>query len=81
MDQIIRRRVVVHPGGSIEVHAEELREGMEADVIVIVHRPESATTSRESALDLLDALPGRRLFKTPTEADEYLREERDSWDR
>ena len=35
-----------------------------------------------SVLDLLDALPtGGRLLKTPAEADAYLREERDSWDR
>jgi hypothetical protein len=35
-----------------------------------------------SVLDLLDALPaGGRLLQTPAEADAYLREERDSWDR
>ncbi|HXU09765.1 MAG TPA: hypothetical protein VN743_12285 [Blastocatellia bacterium] len=35
-----------------------------------------------SILDLLDALPaGGRLLKTPAEADAYLREERDSWER
>lgn len=35
-----------------------------------------------SVLDLLDVLPaGGRLLKTPAEADTYLREERDSWDR
>ena len=35
-----------------------------------------------SVLDLLDVLPtGGRLLKTPAEADAYLREERDSWDR
>jgi hypothetical protein len=35
-----------------------------------------------SVLDLLDVLPaGGSLLKTPAEADEYLREERDSWDR
>ena len=35
-----------------------------------------------SVLDLLDDLPeGGRFLKTPAEADVYLREERDSWDR
>jgi hypothetical protein len=35
-----------------------------------------------SVLDLLDFLPeGGRLLKTPADADAYLREERDSWDR
>lgn len=36
---------------------------------------------RQYALDLLDKMPGGRIFKTSAEADEYLREERDSWDR
>lgn len=35
-----------------------------------------------SVLDLLDVLPaGGRLLKTPAEADAYLLEERESWDR
>jgi len=33
-----------------------------------------------SAIDLLDSLPGQRLFKTAEEADQYLQEERGSWD-
>jgi len=36
---------------------------------------------RRPALDLLDELPGGCLFQTSAEADEYLREERDSWNR
>ncbi len=32
------------------------------------------------ALDLLEELPGRQLFKTSAEADEYLQRERDSWE-
>lgn len=34
-----------------------------------------------SALQVLDASPGSRLFKTPEEADDYVRKERDSWER
>ena len=37
--------------------------------------------ARRSALELLESLPGRRLFKTSAEADEYLREEREAWER
>jgi hypothetical protein len=36
--------------------------------------------SRCSAIDLLDELPGQRLFKTPEEADRYLQEERRAWE-
>ena len=41
---------------------------------------EPSTTARRYSIDLLEKLPGGRLFKTSAEADEYLREERDSWD-
>lgn len=34
-----------------------------------------------SALELLDSLPPGGLFQTPAEVDQYLREERDSWER
>jgi hypothetical protein len=36
---------------------------------------------RRSVLDILKDWPGQRLFKTSAEADAYLREERDSWER
>ena len=38
-------------------------------------------TKRHSMIDLLEEWEGQRLFKTSAEADAYLREERDSWDR
>ena len=36
---------------------------------------------RTSMLEILKEVPGEHLFKTSAEADAYLREERDSWDR
>ncbi|NET61652.1 MAG: helix-turn-helix transcriptional regulator [Symploca sp. SIO2E6] len=33
-----------------------------------------------SALDIIDELPGQRLFKTPEEADQYPQEERSKWE-
>ncbi|MEJ7713422.1 MAG: DUF2281 domain-containing protein [Pyrinomonadaceae bacterium] len=38
-------------------------------------------TTRRSALDVLESLAGERVFKNADEVDEYLREERASWDR
>lgn len=46
----------------------------------LAQEQETMVTPRP-ALDLLDRLPATRLFKTSTEADEYLREERDAWER
>lgn len=34
-----------------------------------------------SAVDILAEAPGHRLFKTVAEVDDYLRKERDAWDR
>ncbi len=40
-----------------------------------------AKTNCRSVLDIIEDWPGQRLFQTSAEADAYLREERDSWDR
>jgi putative transcriptional regulator len=34
----------------------------------------------QTSIDLLDSLPGQRPFKTAEEADQYLQQERGSWD-
>ena len=41
----------------------------------------AAKPERRHMIDLLAEWEGQRLFKTSAEADAYLREERDSWDR
>ncbi len=42
---------------------------------------EVKSSHRLSVLDIIEGLPGGRIFKTSAEADAYLREERDSWER
>jgi len=39
-----------------------------------------APIAPRTALELLEELPGKRLFKNAAEADAYLDAERDSWD-
>jgi len=39
------------------------------------------TKERLSVVKMIDSFKAARGFKTSAEADEYLREERDSWDR
>ena len=41
----------------------------------------NGAVNRRSMIDLLAEWEGQRLFKTSAEADAYLREERDSWER
>ena len=67
------------PGQKIEISAPELSVGDAVEVFVVL--PEPSSPARRSALDLLEELPGQRLFKTSEEADQYLRKERDSWER
>ncbi len=49
--------------------------------VIKVKLPPDRNEKRTSMLDIINELPGGRIFKTSAEVDAYLREERDSWDR
>jgi hypothetical protein len=68
----------VLPGSKIEIFDPELQVGDAVEVFVIIKN--TSSRRRRSAIDLLDELPGQRLFKTSEEADEYLQEERSAWE-
>lgn len=68
----------VLPGNKIEIFDSELQVGDAVEVFVIIKN--TSSRSSRSAIDLLDELPGQRLFKTPEEADRYLQEERSAWE-
>jgi hypothetical protein len=72
----VRVRTKVLPGNKIEVSSPELAVGSEVDV-EISQNPEPRRTFR----DIVRDLPPGQLFKTPEEVDEYIRQERDSWER
>lgn len=55
-----------------------MQVGDAVEVFVIIKKTSSRT--HPSAIDLLDELPGQRLFKTPEEADQYLQEKRSAWE-
>ena len=59
--------------------SERLR--LAALILSELAQEQETTVMPRSALDLLDRLPATRLFKTSAEADAYLREERDAWER
>jgi hypothetical protein len=84
----LRVQAKVLPGHRIQLTAPELPEGETVDVIVVI--PKAAPAQADVAadpqprhvLDILASLPpGPRLFKTPEEADRYLQQERDAWDK
>lgn len=79
MPNALHRKTSVLPGGKIEVTDQSLPAGEEVDVIILL--PASSTSTRRSAVDVLAEAPGHRLFKTAADVDDYLRKEREAWDR
>jgi len=79
MSTIIEREAVVGPDGTIEIQAPELAPGQKVKVIVEVEG--TPPTGGRHVIDIVENLPGHRQFRTAEEVDEYIREERDSWDR
>jgi hypothetical protein len=82
MGTIVQVTTTVREDGSIEVHAPGLTPGQQVTVSI-----ESATESNEErrtgphVIDIITQLAGHRQFKTAEEVDEYIRQERASWDR
>ena len=77
MQKTLHIRTTVQPGGKIEIVDQELTEGESVDVVV----SPAPAVERRSVVDILDEAPGHRLFKTGKEVDDYIKEERASWDR
>lgn len=77
MHKALHIRTTVQPGGRIEIVDEELNEGESVDVVI----SSAPTPERRSAWQIISEGPGHRLFKTAKEVDDYIAEERASWDR
>ena len=75
MVQAIRQKVVVQPGGRIEIHVPEFSPGTRAEVIILEDGPPARTQKLRSVIG-----SGKGSFSTPEEADTFLRQERDSWE-
>ena len=77
MENALHVRTTVQTGGRVEVASPELEAGQTVDVVVT----RSSSTERRSVVDILAEAPGHRLFTTGKEVDDYIKEERASWDR
>ena len=75
MQETLRLKTTVLPGGRIEVADRTLPVGEPVDVVVT----RSPVSSRRSAVDILREAPGHRLFKTPSDVESYLKDERTAW--
>jgi hypothetical protein len=78
METTLHVRTTVLPGHKIELIAPAMPVGNLVDVTVEIA---PAAGGRASVLEILEALPGQSLLKTSRDADEYLKGERDSWER
>ena len=77
MQEALRLKTTVLPGGRIEVADRSLPVGEPVDVVVTP----SAASSRRSAVDILGEATGHRLFKTASEVESYLKDVRAAWSR
>ena len=77
MQKTLHIRTTVLPGGKIEIVDRELQAG---ESVIVVISPAPATLGR-SAWEIISEGPGQRLFKTSKEVDDYIAEERASWER
>jgi hypothetical protein len=55
-------------------------ERLRLAALILSELTEQTSDTHHTALALLDEMPEGRLFQTSSEADEHLREERDSWE-
>lgn len=80
MQTVIRTPATVLPGHRLEITLPELPEGQTVEVIVLVQ--EAPAQKKMSMLEFLESRPPRPpLFKTAEEVNQYIQEERDSWER
>ena len=77
MQRSLHIKTIVGPGGKVEIVSPELEAGQRVDVIV----SPLPTLSARSAWQTISESEGHRLFKTAKEVDDYIAEERASWDR
>lgn len=84
MRTAIKMRATVLPGNRLELQDAELPEGNEVEVIVLLPENGNVTSPKPSILDFLASLPKEpspRSFDSWEEYEQFLHEERNSWDR
>jgi len=79
MQRALRVETTILPGGRIEISNPQLRPGENVEIIIVLPS-QGEPTKKRSALDILAEASGHRLFKSAEDVDNYLRQERDSWE-
>ncbi|MBW4550428.1 MAG: hypothetical protein KME35_04875 [Aphanocapsa sp. GSE-SYN-MK-11-07L] len=71
----IRQKVIVQTGGVVELQSPDLPEGAIVEVIVLL---EPEIEQSRTLTSFIGAAKGS--FLTPEEVDQFIRQERDTWD-
>jgi len=79
MSKSHRVQTKVQEGGRVEVVVPDIPVGRLVDITI--QPADEGPNQRQSVIDILAECPGGVLFKTAEEVDEYIRQERASWDR
>ncbi|MBA2485349.1 MAG: hypothetical protein H0V35_04485 [Nitrospira sp.] len=74
MQNVLKQKVTVQPGGIVHIESPELVPGSIADVIIIPETPAALATA---LANLIGTAAGG--FATPHEADAFIRQERNTW--
>jgi hypothetical protein len=79
MNSALHLKTEVLEGNKIEIKDDNLVVGETVEIFVIL--PEKQEKSTRNILQTIETIRNHRsCFKTPEEVDQYLRQERDSWD-
>ena len=76
MQSALHTKATILPGHQLSITLPECPEGEIVDVFVVF--PDNNQLETRSVMDILNELPGKRLFKTSQEVDQYLQEERNA---
>ncbi len=78
MQTALKLKTMVSNKGKLEIYAPELPVGKAVEVIVLFPTSPPAFL-KQSVVDILDRSPGQRIFKNAKNVDNYLKQERNSW--
>ena len=90
----VRTTATVQPGGLIEIRSDELTEGATVEVLILIETAQTEETkpiekTTTEAIEPIEAKSNtfasffgaaKGSFASAAEIDEYIRQERDSWD-
>ena len=77
MQRVLHKKATVQPAGKIEIVDRDLQAGEHVGVVI----SPAQEPSHRSAWQVISEGPGQRLFKSAQEVDDYVAEERASWER